>query len=292
VTLATLSYVALATLCFSRRLLTLLSIVCPLLPCFERDYSFVAVLRTRLIFSIPEQDRLRRMSALVTAAGDGDVTEVLRLLREGASLSEVGGSGRTAMYMALDGRHTPVVKCLIKEGGADIDAMIFFQTTAFLALFPEAITSGNPTLTATVIEHAIYTWNYVLAKWLIEEGACIPLRIWQFLKFSVDLKHADAEELSSFLKVLILLPLSPEQDRCLPAFVAKLSPQYAEICTRGRQLRDRLATYLEQQRALVGKHLPVVLECMVAAYTMPTPEELWSDDLEWLDSADNGDRAQ
>jgi hypothetical protein len=76
------------------------------------------------IFSLPGQDRLRRMSALVDAASRGDVADVQRLLRERASLSELGVHGSSAMYMAVHRRHTLVVKCLIKEGGADIGAMI------------------------------------------------------------------------------------------------------------------------------------------------------------------------
>jgi hypothetical protein len=88
--------------------------------------------------------------------------------------------------------------------------------------------------------------------------------------------------------------MSPDQDQYLPAFVANLSPQHAELCTRGRQLRDRLPAFLEQQEASVGTHcpLPAVLQAMVTAYARPTREDLWSDDLEWLDAADNGDRAQ
>jgi hypothetical protein len=39
--------------------------------------------------------------------------------------------------------------------------------------------------------------------------------------------------------------MSPEQDNFLPAFVAQLSPQHAELCAWGRQIRDRLPAYLE-----------------------------------------------
>jgi hypothetical protein len=93
---------------------------------------------------------------------------------------------------------------------------------------------------------------------------------------------ADAAELSSLLKVLTLLPMSPDQDRYLPTFVALLSPQLAELCTRGRQLRDRLPAYLEQQEASVGTHcsLPTVLQAMVTAYARPTREDMWSDGLQ------------
>jgi hypothetical protein len=174
------------------------------------------------------------------------------------------------MYMAVDERHTDVVKCLIKEGGAAVDTMII---------------PGNHI--HTVLKRALINSNYPLAQWLIEEGALIPVTIWRCSNH----ERADAAELSSLLKVLTLLPMSPDQDRDLPAFVANLSPQHAELCTRGRQLRDRLSAYLEQQRTSICTHLPLVLESIVAAYALSTPEELWSDGLQWLDSADLDDKA-
>jgi ankyrin repeat protein len=72
------------------------------------------------------------MSALVTAVAGGDVAEVQRLLREGASLSELGLNGRTAMHMASDWGRDVVAKCLIKEGGADIDGVIVRATPNIL----------------------------------------------------------------------------------------------------------------------------------------------------------------
>jgi hypothetical protein len=170
------------------------------------------------------------------------------------------------MYAAVAGGHTLVVKCLIKEGGADIDAVI---------------TAGGE-LDDTVLSYAVLEGNCSLVQWLIEEGAIIPAGIWQFLKFFVSMERADAEELSSLLKVLTLLPMSPDQDQYLPAFIAELSPQHAELCTRGRQLRDRLPAYLEQQEASVGTDcpLPTVLQAMVTAYARLTPEDLWSGGLQ------------
>jgi hypothetical protein len=209
------------------------------------------------------------MSALVDAASRGDVTEVQRLLRDGASLSELGVNGRTAMSIAVHGCHTLVVKCLIKEGGADIEANI---------------SAGNPEY--TVLEETVMCGSYALAQWLIEEGALIPTTVWDYLgleHYLVD-ECADAAKLSSLLKVLTLLPMTPKQDQVLPAFIVQLSPQHAELCTRGRQLRDRLPAYLEQQEASVRTYcpLPAVLRAMVTAYALPTPEDLWSDGLRWL----------
>jgi hypothetical protein len=83
--------------------------------------------------------------------------------------------------------------------------------------------------------------------------------------------------------------MSPAHDYKLPTFVAKLSPQHAELCTRGRQLRARLpvSVYLEQQQASVRRHCPLlpVLQDMVTGYALPSSEDLmWSDGLQWLDS--------
>jgi ankyrin repeat protein len=178
------------------------------------------------------------MSSPVDDPAPCDATEVQRLLREGASLSELDVYGKFAMYMAVNEGHTLVVKCLIKEGGSDIDAVI---------------TSGSTKHSALLL--AFHDGNYVLAQCLIKEGALIPSDIWWFLKITYNLERADAAELSSFLKVVILLPMSPDQDKFLPAFLAELSPQHAELCTRGRQLRDRLPAYLEQQQTSICTHL-------------------------------------
>jgi hypothetical protein len=167
------------------------------------------------------------------------------------------------MYMPVVKGDLPVVKCLIEEGGADINAMI-----------------GATANIISPLSLATLRGKYPLAQWLIEGGAIIPTKIWDYVGKEDEL--ADAAELSSLLKVLILLPMSPDQDRYLPTFVALLSPPHAELCTRGRQLRDRLPAYMEQQEASVRTHcpLPAVLQAMVTAYARPTPEDLWSDGLQ------------
>jgi hypothetical protein len=91
------------------------------------------------------------------------------------------------MYMAVFSSRTLVVKFLIKEGGADIDAVI---------------TLGRPNYAALVM--ADHRANYALAQWLIEEGALIPTCIWEYLGITFSLEHFGAEKLSSLLKVLML----------------------------------------------------------------------------------------
>jgi hypothetical protein len=198
---------------------------------------------------------------LVDAADRGDVAEVRRLMKKGISVSELDALGRSAMFMAVGSCHTPVVECLIKKGSADIDG---------------AITMGP--LKCTTLAFAAMRDNYPLVQWLIEKGAKLPTGIWKYLESHWTLERTRVAELSSLLKVLTLLPISPDHDRFLPAFVARLLPQHAELCTRGRQLRARLPAYLEQQRASICTHclLPAVLQDMVTAYALPTPEDLWS----------------
>jgi hypothetical protein len=68
------------------------------------------------------------MSAvLICAAIEGDVAEVQRFFREGAPISLLEESARIAMSVALRLGYSPAVKCLIKGGGADIDAVIRFE---------------------------------------------------------------------------------------------------------------------------------------------------------------------
>jgi translation elongation factor EF-4 len=85
----------------------------------------------------------------------------------------------------------------------------------------------------------------------------------------------DDAELSSLLKVMVMLEDAPVD------FFAILSPHDAKICTRGRQLRAQLPSYLVQQRAAVVAHcnLPAVLQSLVAAYAATTPEDMWADGL-------------
>jgi hypothetical protein len=168
--------------------------------------------------------------------------------------------------------HTLAVKCLIKDGCANLEAMISWGSMG---------TSSD-----TILALAATSSQYYLTQWLLEEGALLPINIWKML--NIESKVVAVSALSSLLKVLTLLPMSPEHDYHLPTFVATLSPQHAELCARGRKLRAQLPAYLEKQRASVGTYcaLPAVLQDMVTAYALPTSEDLWSDG---LDLADVGD---
>jgi hypothetical protein len=95
----------------------------------------------------------------------------------------------------VDRRHTLEGKCLIKEGGADIEAVI--------------TPPGDPKHTVSSLSAT--NGDHILVQWLIEESAIIPFKIWSHLGSYNHLARADAGELSSLLKVLLLLPMSPDQ---------------------------------------------------------------------------------
>jgi hypothetical protein len=90
-----------------------------------------------------------------------------------------------------------------------------------------------------------------------------------------DHRGRNTAELSSLLKVVVMLEDAPA------IFTARMTPQHAELCTRGRLLRAQLPSYLEQQRAAVVAHcpLPAVLHTVVATYAVTTPEDMWADGL-------------
>ena len=85
------------------------------------------------------------------------------------------------------------------------------------------------------------------------------------------LHGVDNAELLSLLKVMVLLGDAP------PDFTAKLSAEHKRLVEEGQQLRARLPSYLEQQRALLLVHcpLPAVLQPLVVTYAEPTREDMW-----------------
>jgi hypothetical protein len=121
--------------------------------------------------------------------------------------------------------------------------------------------------------------QYVAMQSLLEEhGASMSERNYDSRTAwsSMCLRRGErANDLSSLLKVIVMLEDAPA------AFINRLSPQHAAICTRGRQLRAQLPSYLMQQRAAVVAHcsLPSVLQSLVTAYAVITPEDMWTDGL-------------
>jgi hypothetical protein len=67
-------------------------------------------------------------------------------------------------------------------------------------------------------------------------------------------------------------------------FIVKISPQNADVVTRGRQIRALRPSYLEHQRASTSNHspLPAVRQSIFAAYAEPTQEDMWTDWVRWM----------
>jgi hypothetical protein len=143
-------------------------------------------------------------------------------------------------------------------------------------------------LGSRALSYALAGGQLSLAYFLLVEGGVginhvIPSRytIWDLLHFGLNqLRYRGVEEidvngLSALLKVMVMLGDVPQ------FLIAALTPLNAELCTRGRQLRAQLPSYLEQQQASVIMHcpLPAVLQSLVAGYAATTPEDMWADGL-------------
>jgi hypothetical protein len=112
-------------------------------------------------------------------------------------------------------------------------------------------------------------------QYLLERGASMSevstndgRSVWD----NIVLWSANSAELSSLMKIMVMVEDAP------PDFNSRLSPEHADICARGRQLRAQLPSNLEQQRAVVVAHcpLPAVLQSIAATYTATTPEDMWT----------------
>jgi hypothetical protein len=166
--------------------------------------------------------------------------------------------GTHLLSIATETGHYDLVQCLIKELGADV-----LQTD---------IGGAKPFFIA-----AYFGFLRIVSYFLVEGSANVTevdnngCTVWKWLK----LDDADDAELSSLLHVMVLLGDAP------PEFVAKLSPQHAKLCARGRQLRMQLPAFLEQQRTSVMTYCPLPgdLLPLVATYAAPTPEDMWTDGL-------------
>jgi hypothetical protein len=140
----------------------------------------------------------------------------------------------------------------------------------------------------TALSYALCKSHHSLAYFLlVEGGACIMKAthgrntIWDLLLFGINrrryhgVEETEVNGLSALLKVMVMLDDAPQY------FITALTPQQAELCTRGQQLRAQLPSCLEQQRASIVAHcpMPTVLQSLVAEYAAITPEDMWTDGL-------------
>jgi hypothetical protein len=198
------------------------------------------------------------MSALMDAIRNGDLEKVKALVAEGADTAERNLNGYTAFLQAAYYGHIPIIHWLLTEGGSSLTEKDILDT---------------PALMVAARERHLPTMQYLLEERgsLVSERDRFGRTVWG----SIYLRGYSSVELSSLLKVMVILEDAPA------GFIVRLSTKHAEICTRGRQLREELPSYLEKQRAVVVTHcpLPVVLQSIVAAYAATTPEDMWTDGL-------------
>jgi hypothetical protein len=197
---------------------------------------------------------------LLNAAARGDLAEVQRLAPDTEDLI------RQALHVGCERGRLDVIIWLLTKGGATVEAENVW-VAAILGQLPtlEWLLEQNPTLISYVADGNTI-WN--LLEYCVER-----------LKVGTARSTANTE-LSSLLKVMVLLEDAPAD------FKARLSPQHAELATRGKLLRAQLPIYLEQQRAAVVNHspLPAVLQSLVVAYAVPTPGDKWKYGLETKDT--------
>jgi hypothetical protein len=182
----------------------------------------------------------------------------------GVDVNQRDAKRRSAIHVAASFGRLDMVQCLI-ELGADADPAMG-EDPKFPGHFPTPLT------------YAAIHGHMGVVRWLLVDGGVsitlapthqvytIPL--WSLLQ----LEGVDRDQLTSLLQVMVLLDDAPSY------FMGNLSPEHAELCTRGRELREKLPGYLERQRALVVEHcpLPVVLQPLVAEYAAPTSEDMWA----------------
>jgi ankyrin repeat protein len=165
------------------------------------------------------------MSALHDAIEVGDCATVKRLVAEGADVADRNVLGQTALLKAAFHGHIPMMDWLLTEGGS---------------CFAEKTGGGDRALSLAALNG-----QYTAMQYLLEEHGASMSEINYFGRTVWDEMHLRrderATELSSLLKVIVMLQDAPA------AFITKLSPQHADICTRGRQFRAQLPSYLEQQ---------------------------------------------
>jgi ankyrin repeat protein len=203
------------------------------------------------------------MAALMDAVDKGDLESVKRLVVEGSDVKERHIFGYTPLlYAALRGK-IPIMHWLLTEGGSSL---------------VEKDERGAQALLIAASMGRFAAMQYLLEKQgaLITERDDEGLYAWKQLPRNIlRYRRNGTAELSSLIKVMVMLEDAPM------FMMNRLSPHDAELCTRGRELRAQLPTYLEQQRAAVVTHCPVpsVLQSVVAAYAVTTPEDMWADGL-------------
>jgi hypothetical protein len=221
------------------------------------------------------------MLGLLKAAFAGDLAEVQRLIRGGASVREVDDFGRNALMGATIFGHIPVVQWLLNTADASI--------------------TDTDQMGCTVFSLAAKCGKHSTVQWLLQEGGAnitdvtmelndltgeLESRsVWDSIldnpMFSFDVPALEPD-FTSLLQIMVLLDDAPTN------FVTKLLGHDAAIVFRivfpGQRIRALRPSYLEQQEASIDTHcpLPGVLLAIVTAYAEPTAEDMWTDWIHWM----------
>jgi ankyrin repeat protein len=228
---------------------------------------------------------------LYVAAQDGHLS-VMRCLGElGARVNQANDSGCTPLHISAQQGDLKTVCCLVEELGADVNQadpngvtpllIAAYQgqlnVVKYLSKVHSLDTSWTTCNGSTPLLISAYRGHLNVVRYLLDEGVSIAeadhkgRTLWDVL----NVKDADQAELTSLLETMVLLGEASSD------FIAKFSPQHAELFTRGRELRAKLPAYCEQQWALIIEHspLPTVLQPIVAAYAAPRAEDVWASGL-------------
>jgi hypothetical protein len=191
---------------------------------------------------------------LIDAIYDGDLESVKRLFAEGADVKKRYNVFTPFLRAAAHG-YIPIMHWVLTEGGS--------------SLAEQTLCGGESALLL-----AACNGRFSAMQWLLEEqGASIAdlnddgRSVWIHLSRSYLSEEQEmvVAELSSLLKIMVML-----QDAHVD-FIAKLLPQHAEICTRGRQLRAQLPSYLEQHPPRSPRTATCQLCCNPSSPRTPRP---------------------
>jgi hypothetical protein len=170
------------------------------------------------------------------------------------------------LHAAMGGnRALPTLKWLLEEGGA---------------LITERSLGGNSALL-----HAAVYGNIATCQWLLEHGGADiadahvygtangEKLFWDHIP-SFTLSVNNAAEVTALLRVMVLKGDPPAN------VVSQLRPEHVRVVEEGARLRAALPANLEQRRALLDAHCPLIppLLALVRDYDPKptTTEELWS----------------
>jgi hypothetical protein len=185
---------------------------------------------------------------LLLAAFCGKIHVMEWLLANGASLLDTevvnGVAGMNALLLSIVGGHLSAAEYLCcKWGASPATSRTSVGGTVWTELQPHCLPTSVQVCEPNEVEP---TWRVVAT--------------------------APNPEVVSLLKVLVMYEDPPS------LLLAQYVPHYAELCARGSIMRTQLPSYLEQQRAVLAAHCPMVavVQDIVRGYAVTTTEDMWA----------------